>query len=51
VIELHHSARSALPYAEGAMIAAGWILGRKGVYHMDDVAEETLHSLFQEVHP
>jgi len=51
VIELHHSARSALPYAEGAMIAAQWILGRKGVFRMDDVARERLHPLFQEVHP
>lgn len=51
VIELHHSARSPLPYAEGAMIAARWILGRQGVFRMDDVARETLHPLFQEVHP
>jgi 4-hydroxy-tetrahydrodipicolinate reductase len=51
VIELHHSARSALPYAEGALIAAGWILGRKGLFRMDEVARETLHPLFQEVHP
>ena len=51
VIELSHSARSALPYAEGALIAAQWIQGRKGIFRMDDVARETLSPLFQEVHP
>ena len=51
VLELHHSARSAMPYAEGALIAAHWILGRKGVFRMEDVARETLQPLFQEVNP
>jgi 4-hydroxy-tetrahydrodipicolinate reductase len=51
VIELHHSARSALPYAEGALLAAQWMAGRKGVFRMDDVARETLNPLFQEVQP
>ena len=51
VLELHHAARSAMPYAEGAMVAARWIQGRKGVFRMDDVARETLNPLFQEVEP
>jgi len=51
VLELHHAARSAMPYAEGAMVAARWILGRKGVFSMDDVARETLQPLFLEVEP
>ena len=51
VLELHHAARSAMPYAEGALIAARWILGRKGVFRMDDVARETLNPLFLEVEP
>ena len=51
VIELHHSARSAMPYAEGAMQAARWIHGRKGVFTMAEVAKELLDPLFLEVHP
>ncbi len=51
VIELHHSARSAMPYAEGALQAARWIHGRKGVFTMDEVAKELLDPLFLEVNP
>lgn len=51
VIELHHSARSAMPYAEGALQAARWIRGRKGVFTMDEVAKELLDPLFSEVNP
>lgn len=49
ILELHHSARSARPYAEGALQAAHWIRGRKGVFGMDQVAAELLDPLFHEV--
>jgi 4-hydroxy-tetrahydrodipicolinate reductase len=42
VLELHHAARSARPYAEGALAAARWIAGRKGVHTMGEVAAEIL---------
>ena len=51
VIELSHAARSAMPYAEGALAAAQWISGRRGVFRMDDVAREILNPLFEELHP
>ena len=51
VIELHHAARSAMPYAEGALQAARWIRGRKGVFTMAEVAKELLDPLFLEVNP
>lgn len=51
VIELHHSARSAMPYAEGALQAARWIQGRKGLFTMDQVAKAILDPLFLEVNP
>ena len=42
VLELHHAARSARPYAEGALVAARWIAGRKGLFTMGDVARDVL---------
>lgn len=51
VLELHHAARSAQPYADGALRAAQWVQGRKGVFTMDQVADELLEPLFHEVHP
>ena len=42
VLELHHAARSARPYAEGALAAARWIAGRKGLFTMGDVARDVL---------
>jgi 4-hydroxy-tetrahydrodipicolinate reductase len=36
-ITLRHSARSREGFAHGALKAARWILGRKGVYTLDDV--------------
>ncbi|HXC16872.1 MAG TPA: 4-hydroxy-tetrahydrodipicolinate reductase, partial [Holophagaceae bacterium] len=50
-LELIHAARSARPYAEGALRAAAWIQGRKGLFTMDDVARDLLDPLFREVHP
>jgi 4-hydroxy-tetrahydrodipicolinate reductase len=51
VLELHHAARSARPYAEGALVAARWLRGRKGLFTMDAVAKDALDPLFQEVQP
>ncbi len=51
VVELHHAARSARPYAAGALVAARWLQGRKGLFSMDQVAAEVLDPLFQEIHP
>jgi 4-hydroxy-tetrahydrodipicolinate reductase len=48
VLELHHASRSASPYAQGALAAAQWIVGRKGVFVMDDVARELLDPVFAE---
>lgn len=51
VVELQHAARSARPYAAGALVAARWLQGRKGLYSMDQVAAEVLDPLFREVQP
>jgi 4-hydroxy-tetrahydrodipicolinate reductase len=51
VLELQHSARSARPYAAGALVAARWLQGRKGLFSMDQVAAEILDPLFQEMVP
>jgi 4-hydroxy-tetrahydrodipicolinate reductase len=37
LIELQHTARSRRGFALGALTAARWLRGRKGVYTMDDV--------------
>lgn len=50
-LELLHAARSARPYAEGALRAAAWLQGRRGVFTMDDVARDLLDPLFHEVNP
>ncbi len=50
-LELSHAARSARPYAEGALRAAAWMHGRKGLFTMDDVARDLLDPLFREVNP
>lgn len=46
VIELVHTARSAAAFADGALAAAAWIRGRRGVFTMDDVAASALDPLF-----
>lgn len=51
VLELSHAARSASPYAEGALRAARWLQGRKGVFTMDQVAADLLDPLFRDVNP
>ncbi|MDP1830825.1 MAG: dihydrodipicolinate reductase C-terminal domain-containing protein [Geothrix sp.] len=46
VLELTHRARSRVPFAQGALAAARWLHGRKGVFTMDDVAADLLVPLF-----
>jgi 4-hydroxy-tetrahydrodipicolinate reductase len=41
-ISLTHMARSREGFAAGALLAARWILGRKGVYEFSDVIDEIL---------
>lgn len=36
-IQLVHTARDRRVFAEGALVAAGWLIGRRGVYSMRDV--------------
>lgn len=48
VLELHHAARDATPFADGALAAARWIAGRTGVYRMADVAADLLDPIFAE---
>ncbi len=37
IIKLSHSAKNRKGFAYGALIAAGWIIGKKGVYSMSDL--------------
>jgi 4-hydroxy-tetrahydrodipicolinate reductase len=46
VLELTHTARSRAPFAQGALAAARWLHGRKGIFSMDDLATELLDPLF-----
>ncbi len=46
VLELVHTARSASAFADGALAAARFVRGRRGVFSMDDVAAEALGPLF-----
>lgn len=46
VLELTHTARSRAPFAQGALVAARWLHGRKGVFGMDDLAADLLDPLF-----
>lgn len=46
VLEVTHRARSRAPFAQGALAAAQWLHGRKGVYTMDDLAADLLDPLF-----
>lgn len=45
-LEITHRARSRDAFAEGALAAARWLRGRKGVYTMDDLAADLLDPLF-----
>jgi 4-hydroxy-tetrahydrodipicolinate reductase len=41
-LEINHIARSRAGFAEGALIAAKWIVGRKGFFEFSEVIEEML---------
>ena len=43
-ITLTHTARSREGFAAGALVAAKWIIGRKGVYEFSEVFDEILTS-------
>ncbi len=36
-IEITHDAKSRYGFAKGALLAAEWIIGKKGIYTMDDI--------------
>jgi 4-hydroxy-tetrahydrodipicolinate reductase len=40
---LEHTARSREGFAAGALLAAEWIVGKKGFYDFAEVIEEILH--------
>lgn len=46
-LAITHQARSREPFAEGALTAARWILGRKGLFTMDHLVASILHPLFE----
>jgi 4-hydroxy-tetrahydrodipicolinate reductase len=46
VLELTHQARSRAVFAQGALGAARWVHGRKGLFTFDQFARETLDPLF-----
>jgi 4-hydroxy-tetrahydrodipicolinate reductase len=46
VLRLTHVARSRAPFAQGALQAARWLQGRKGVFTMEDLAADRLDPLF-----
>lgn len=46
VLELRHTARSPMAFADGALTAANWIQGKTGVFSMDDVSASVLDPLF-----
>jgi 4-hydroxy-tetrahydrodipicolinate reductase len=46
VLELTHMARSRAPFAQGALVAARWLQGQKGLFTMDDLATALLDPLF-----
>lgn len=46
LLELTHTARSRAPFAQGALVAAQWLEGRKGLFTMDDLAADLLDPLF-----
>jgi 4-hydroxy-tetrahydrodipicolinate reductase len=43
-VELTHTARSRAGFAVGAVLAAEWVLGRKGVYSFDQVLQDLLQA-------
>jgi 4-hydroxy-tetrahydrodipicolinate reductase len=47
VLEVHHASRNAAAYAQGALTAARWVLGKTGVFPFDAVAADVLDPLFR----
>jgi 4-hydroxy-tetrahydrodipicolinate reductase len=47
VLELRHTARSPMAFADGALTAANWIQGKAGVFTMEDVSASVLNPLFE----
>lgn len=45
-LKISHRARSREPFAEGALAAARWLQGRRGLFTMEDVAADLLNPLF-----
>ena len=45
-LEITHQARSRAVFAHGAVLAAKWLKGRKGIFTFDQFAGETLDPLF-----
>jgi len=45
-LHVSHQARSRAVFAQGALRAARWLHGRKGLFTFDDCANETLDPLF-----
>jgi 4-hydroxy-tetrahydrodipicolinate reductase len=43
-ITLTHTARNREGFAAGALLAAGWIIGRQGFYEFPEVIDEILHA-------
>jgi 4-hydroxy-tetrahydrodipicolinate reductase len=43
-LEIIHSARSRTGFAEGALLAARWIVGRKGFFEFSEIIEQHLRS-------
>ncbi len=37
IIEIKHSAKSRYGFARGALLAAEWLVGKKGIYTLDDI--------------
>ncbi len=43
-IRLQHVARDRRVFAEGALVAAAWLIGRRGVFSMKDVLDSSTHA-------
>jgi 4-hydroxy-tetrahydrodipicolinate reductase len=42
-IRLQHTARDRRVFADGALVAAAWLIGRRGVFTMKDVLDSSTH--------
>jgi 4-hydroxy-tetrahydrodipicolinate reductase len=49
-IMLTHTARSREGFAGGALLAAGWIIGRKGVFEFSDMLDEIVNGIMNDAH-